>query len=1193
MPIAVIRSLPPESGAIIEVSGDPNCFMPYSTMRSRSRAKVGDIVKVEAVPNRRGDGVVYSEREYYERNTPIGDEVDGIVRHVTGDRNAAFVDIGVLNDGRLGASDVITHSSREKLAVKVGDLLRLRVSGVREDARGRRRFSLCSPEVYERDEFLEQNRAEWSERLAHWKNVLGVRQATIEHEHSLLSRFKYSEHIIGSNSVKLSVPPRHRQALDHQVGQDISFHIVRSDGTYLDALSGIEDIEFDPESNLLEVNVGRRNWTIQDRDLEKGELQECRHDPNVERQRIALDNFEKLSIANPKLGGTFINIEGAVLKQHLPCATYFDKNVGTNANQRDIVERALASDPLFLIQGPPGTGKTTVITEIILQETKRNPDSLILLSSQSNIAVDNVLGKLVDSPLGNSFLRYGQADRVQDFGWTLEGRIAESYEAHKNSNIALLTEERKECENHLRTLETQLQAHQERLRSLQELKASRPWEAVQERLEETYRRWEKSGEVEKGRRKEVEQHEIDLRNEKDGSLSLRKKQTLLQNELDRIRRIDPSEPIHNVLAAKEKLDLSICEFETAKERVQDQSDRINTIEDELISTKQQLYHLSRRWWRRHFSRDRIAELTESSLKVETKLSSGIGKHRDLFQTMHNCEEAAKAAHTNHEKWRANCLAMMRELQIREGGLNEEEFLRGLQERLTPEYAGGLERRLTSLRQNQVTDIQSEIDQTKSSIRKAEENVASHQKTLLQLRDLHEETLLVKSEDRKAFVLTCRESLKDDEPGWIEYRKAAQLSFEDLYNHLVNEERFTNFTFTSKLDRPVKETRAGIDSHGKSIQIARSRIQEIDRETTRFENNEDKADKFQEYEKSIIESCRVIGATCSHAASGRVVGFLEARGRNAYDLVIIDEAAKATEPEVLVPLQRAKRVILVGDEKQLPPYLDDEDFDIVKIQEHSREFIGALVERDPDELKDILSTSLFQSLVKQAATRNEDILRLLTTQYRMHESIGTMVSEVFYEGTLENGPQDRNHGIGTLESPAIWYSTNDGSDSRERRPGGGQGFYNPCEVEIIKDLMRDLEAYYRQNPADEVVEVGIITGYRAQVSNLSLALTPGNRNRWKATNVEIATVDAFQGKDKDIILFSVVRSNDRGNVGFLKDPRRLNVALSRAKNLLIIVGNVATVEVSGKQGRSYLNDVYQHVRQNEGWRIVKRLSLFAS
>ena len=1193
MPIAVIRSFPPESGAIIEVSGDPNCFMPYSTMRSRSRAKVGDIVKVEAVPNRRGDGVVYSEREYYERNTPIGDEVDGIVRHVTGDRNAAFVDIGVLNDGRLGASDVITHSSREKLAVKVGDLLRLRVSGVREDARGRRRFSLCSPEVYERDEFLEQNRAEWSERLAHWKNVLGVRQATIEHEHSLLSRFKYSEHIIGSNSVKLSVSPRHRQALDHQVGQDISFHIVRSDGTYLDALSGIEDIEFDPESNLLEVNVGRRNWTIQDRDLEEGELQECRHDPNVERQRIALDNFEKLSIANPKLGGTFINIEGAVLKQRLPCATYFDKNVGTNANQRDIVERALASDPLFLIQGPPGTGKTTVITEIILQEAKRNPNSLILLSSQSNIAVDNVLEKLVDSPLDNSFLRYGQADRVQNVGWTLEGRIAASYEAYKNSNIALLTKERKECENHLRTfLKTQLQVHQERLRSLQELKASRPWEAVQERLEEAWGRWDKSREVEKGRRKEVEQHEIELRREKDGSLSLHKKQTLLQSELDRVRRIDPGEPIHNVLAAKKKLDLSISDVETARGRVLDERDRVHKFEDKLISTKQQLYHLSGRWWRRYFSRDRIAELTESSWDTETKLSSAIGKHQELCQTMHNCEEAAKAATTDHDKWRANCLAMMRELRIRESGLSEEELLRDLQENLTTEYAGGLERRLTSLRQNQVTDIQSEIDQTKSSICKAEENVASHQKTLGQLKALHEEALRVRSEDRKAFILTCEESLKDDEPGWIEYRKAAQLSFKYLYDHLEKEERFTSLTFTSKLDGPVKEFRSRIVSCEKSIQIKRSRIQEIDREITRFENNEDKAGKFQEYEKSIIESCRVIGATCSHAASGRVVGFLEARGRNAYDLVIIDEAAKATEPEVLVPLQRAQRVILVGDERQLPPYLDDEDFDPARIQEHASAYIGTLAERNPDELKGILSTSLFQSLVEQAEASNGDILRSLTTQYRMHESIGTMVSEVFYEGTVVNGPQERNHGIASLESSAIWYSTS-GCHSWERRPGSIKGYYNPLEVEIIRDLMRSLEKHYRQHPADEAIEVGVITGYRAQVSELSRALAPGNRNRWKATNVEIATVDAFQGKDKDIILFSVVRSNDRGIVGFLKDPRRLNVALSRAKNLLIIVGNVATVEESGKQGRSYLNDVYQHVRQNEGWRIVERLALFAS
>ena len=297
---------------------------------------------------------------------------------------------------------------------------------------------------------------------------------------------------------------------------------------------------------------------------------------------------------------------------------------------------------------------------------------------------------------------------------------------------------------------------------------------------------------------------------------------------------------------------------------------------------------------------------------------------------------------------------------------------------------------------------------------------------------------------------------------------------------------------------------------------------------------------QDFHELIGMSSNVVAATCLF--SGSRGGGIQREGR-AFDWVIIDEAGRATVPEVLIPIVKAERVILVGDERQLPPMLDN------------------MTSEDPNESdgESRLDTSLFQSLLEQAADIGRDHLASLQTQYRMNPAIGNLISTVFYEGELKNGEQTRSgrRPVDWMPAPVTWLSTSSRSDREETRVG--ESYANSTEADIVLKLLEKLEEkgrLQRRRPS-----VGVISGYSAQVEQLTTRIDPGDERRWRNLQIEIATVDSFQGRECDIVVYSTVRSNRDRRIGFLKDYRRINVALSRARDLLIIVGDNFMMEAA--------------------------------
>jgi superfamily I DNA and/or RNA helicase len=316
-------------------------------------------------------------------------------------------------------------------------------------------------------------------------------------------------------------------------------------------------------------------------------------------------------------------------------------------------------------------------------------------------------------------------------------------------------------------------------------------------------------------------------------------------------------------------------------------------------------------------------------------------------------------------------------------------------------------------------------------------------------------------------------------------------------------------------------------------------------------------KSDDFTEPILDRANLVAATCL------TVGKALLRDRE-FDWVIIDEAGRATAPELLVPLVRARRAILVGDEQQLPPMIDE------RLREQDLASIGVT--------KESLTQSLFGTLVEQGQNTQLPVVQMLTMQHRMHPALGRLISDVFYQGLLTHAvtAQERVHGLDWLPRCVTWFSTTRLPEHEETRRGSS--YYNRVEVEQCAVLLQRIEASYRQTGVTR--QVAVITPYNAQIEELKAKIQPTS-SHWQAITIEIAAIDAFQGRDCDIVLYSTVRSNKQANLGFLRDRRRLNVALSRARQALRLVGDLWTLE-NGRESAGEENPyrrLIKHLREN--------------
>lgn len=303
---------------------------------------------------------------------------------------------------------------------------------------------------------------------------------------------------------------------------------------------------------------------------------------------------------------------------------------------------------------------------------------------------------------------------------------------------------------------------------------------------------------------------------------------------------------------------------------------------------------------------------------------------------------------------------------------------------------------------------------------------------------------------------------------------------------------------------------------------------------KIERLKDKASELEiRIRNELFDQCRIVACTLAGSASPILTG-------QKYNTLFIDEAAQALEAACWIAMQKANRVILAGDHQQLPP--------TIKCEAALRGGLG-------------------RTLMEHIVSTKPQTVTMLVTQYRMSEPLMEFPSRWFYEGKLRADVSVRYRSImNELDSPLVWVDSDNRIDqedsadmAHEDAAYGGIGRINKSEAGLTLSVFKDyVNKVGIKRIKEENLDFGIISPYRAQVHYLRKIFKSDKDLKPLRSHVTINTVDSFQGQERDAIIISLVRANEMGHIGFLHDLRRMNVAMTRARMKLIIIGSVSTL-----------------------------------
>lgn len=358
---------------------------------------------------------------------------------------------------------------------------------------------------------------------------------------------------------------------------------------------------------------------------------------------------------------------------------------------------------------------------------------------------------------------------------------------------------------------------------------------------------------------------------------------------------------------------------------------------------------------------------------------------------------------------------------------------------------------------------------------------------------------------------------------------------------------------------------------------------------------------------LLKTVKIVGATCIGVCTNSDM-------RDAkYDVAIVDEAGQITLHDIIVPLSKAKKVIMIGDHLQLPP-TGERDF-CNYLADKSLLGFGEL-DNDDDikqyqkEIEETFSVSLFEKLFRDPSLDDHKVM--LDTQFRMHPVIASFISDKFYGGKYKSGvsAEDRTLKIAGMTEPMYFVDTVNCKDKTENNNANPKvrSYSNSLEADICGEMIskiidaieNDEYSYVNKKPVlkgdDGYYDIGVITAYKAQIPLLKKSILErlSSTHDKKAAkdmvdHLYVNTLDSFQGRDNQIIIYSFVRSNLRHTIGFQNEVRRLNVMMTRAKSLLIMVGDSETLTNTkaltvhdNKKASGYYTDLIDYCKENAGY-----------
>lgn len=1050
---------------------------------------------------------------------------------------------------------------------------------------------------------------------------------------------------------------------------------------------------------VVQVQMGKRIIDVElDRDLQEKAREGKWRAPNsgklafdniaemtqIDRLRKGFKRLENGLAVNPNLEKLLFEKRPLVRKGKMPSRLEFKQNL--NDYQRQAVEGAIGAQDLYVIQGPPGTGKTTVISEICYQNAKMGLKTLV--ASQSNLAVDNALGKLLtDQEI--RILRIGRTESIEEEGQRfVEEQVAlywkqqtlSSIQTHVNqfekngpiiqADIKKADETLERLLNEKTALELQLKEKREAEGELDQLE--REVIALQSHIEEASQKKEKLV----GQLQTIREHlevaksqyarakeQVDLFS---GTGEFSKVQAKIHEEIsdlgNRVKYIDTETSLTNNSVEHKELTRKLKAIFAKQKAMHDGVGLVSTVK-KLAELRELMGYESWTYTGEVLTLIRQLEKQQSDYESLNQSFNGVSEIDDtLNKAIGYAEQKLNAQQFDMQKltekimmnppidqskttdpYVVKLVHAFREYVKKIHGINEPLNQADLQ--ILSSYYGNM-MVIKNFRDSSILNqsysgsgnerLKKDILQTFEMLKEAVEKAMTKR-----LQELSEEIVSVNSRLGKIDIEISESEmvlsdLSEKYPTKDGFDTVDQMKIRLVEIELDLQQMGTEEAYVDGLIRSMNANKEGVLKQTNEIiqlQEARGQLEqqmadeldkqnvlkaqmpkleaivalngeldlkevnslyqetvlqldELKRKETFLAVSNDirlewkdmleqsTAYDLDEIKKLYIQYANVIGVTCSISASKDFVTQYP-----DFDVVIIDEVSKATPPELLLPMLKGKKIILVGDHHQLPPLVGQDTMDeVLEDIEDTKE---------KAELKLILKESIFERLFKDLPDDSKTTLRI---QYRMHEHIMETINPFYLEKNyglecgLINSDIERDHLLDgklfTRGQHILWYDMPNEQGFLEEREQHSRSFYNAAELKQIRELLMDLDqatATAKQEGRLDLnvkKKVGIISFYGEQVKKVNRLLS--QELELPNLHCRTGTVDKFQGMEMDVIILSFVRNHLQpdGNIGFLKDYRRLNVALSRARELLMIVGSV-DMFTERAQGESQ-KEMFQHV-----------------
>lgn len=814
-----------------------------------------------------------------------------------------------------------------------------------------------------------------------------------------------------------------------------------------------------------------------------------------------------------------------------------------NENQRLSVLGAINTEDIFLIQGPPGTGKTTIICEMIQYLTKQG--NKILLSAQTHLAVDNVLQRIGDEEEIDA-IRIGNNEKVElgNEKYILEQRVVDL----QKTIVSTAAENKK----HYQDIEND---YENRIQNLPD------YEYVYERVN-TFMTANKN--LEKAN-KELTTILAEISESEKTSASLgeeidRMNQLLVNSELklEQIQKLLSEGCTHSELINLSKFQMEVLISKTDKEAIKEFKGYIFSLKNiekeemnELENLKQEKEKIHQSY---NFYLQKVAFYRTEQQKIGISYESQITAYEELCDS-YLLEYKEKDSQIEH-------LSSKSKQQNKNKKIEE----------------------LTKKANKAKNIILAVIDLNKEPL----DAILGSEFTFKEFLDFYTEAQLFEWKYGKLPENTIGLL---DQIVLIDKIATLKIQLEQIQNHYENLLKLK----TSSSDAQSQMYRL-VQEHANNDHV-RSYLTNVNKEFHQFSVedsavcnkyinalNEDKqfmefyiqTNDIQEewssrmsvyqtsFEETYVNTANLVSATCVGINTKNDNYFLDSE----FDYLIIDEAGRASSLELLIPMIRGKKIILVGDHKQIS-------------QDVERELMQKLIESEEID-KDEISTykaSLFGLMYEKASSSNK---MFLNTQFRMSSDISRVVSDFYYDGKLldAHNIKERLHGLeNKLDQSFYWLNTpSDMEVYQESKEASSP--YNQGEIKGTIDLLMWLDENLTNKKS-----VGIIAPYKAQTKRLENEI---NKNKFKHLDIEINTIDAFQGREKQIIILNLVRNNRRKETGFIVQDSRLNVAFSRAQELMFVIGNTDFIH----QNKTALPKLHEIIIGLREIGAVKRIEEFA-